>query len=332
VRAAQAVRNILATEQTMRIDVHAHLWTDEYLDLLVRYGKPSAEEARGLGADATAYDLDARFAMMDAAGVDLQVLSASPQLPSFLEESHAAEAARHVNDLYARVVHDHPDRFAAFAALPLPHVEVALHELRRALDDLGMIGAAVNTSTLGRSVADPAWDPIFDELDRRGSVLHVHPAGCGAGSPLISPYNLTWMIGAPIEDTVAVTHLITRGIPSRYSNLKIINSHLGGALAMLIQRMDDQYRWEVPETPERPSVAATRMWYDTVSHAHPPALRCACESLGAERLILGTHFPYETGDLFQRAVDYIKQSGLAEQDAERILDTNPPRLLGLEPA
>ena len=73
------------------------------------------------------------------------------------------------------------------------------------------------------------------------------------------------------------------------------------------------------------------MWYDTVSHAHPPALRCACESLGAERLILGSDFPYETGNRFQRAVDYIKQSGLAEQDAEGILETNAPRLLGLEP-
>ena len=101
---------------------------------------------------------------------------------------------------------------------------------------------------------------------------------------------------------------------------------------MLIQRMDDQYHWQAPETPERPSVAAKRMWYDTVSHAHPPALRCACESLGAERLVLGTDFPYETGDLFQRAVDYINQSGLAEEDAGRILDANAPDLLGLGPA
>ncbi len=101
--------------------------------------------------------------------------------------------------------------------------------------------------------------------------------------------------------------------------MKIINSHLGGGLPMLIQRMDDQYHWEAPETPERPSVAAKRMWYE-----HPPALRCACERLGSD-------FPYETGDLFQCAVDYINQSGLAEQDAQRILDTNAPPLLGLEP-
>lgn len=316
----------------MRIDVHAHLWTDEYLDLLVRYGKPSADEHRGLGADASARDLDARFGMMDAAGVDLQILSASPQLPTFSDKSHAIRAARHVNDLYADIVRDHPDRFAAFAAVPLPHVDAALDELRRALDDLGMIGAAVATSTLGRSVADPAWDPLFAELDRRASVLYVHPAGCGAGSPLISPYNMTWMLGAPIEDTVAVAHLITRGIPSRYPNLRIINSHLGGALPMIVQRMDNQYRWQVPATPEPPSIAAKRMWYDTVSHAHPPALRCACDSLGADRLVLGTDFPYESGDLFQRAVDYVTQSGLSKQDSARILDTNASHLLGLDPA
>jgi predicted TIM-barrel fold metal-dependent hydrolase len=161
----------------MCIDVHAHLWTDDYLDLLVRYGKTKAEEHRGLGADATVGDLEARFMMMDAAGVDLQVLSASPQLPTFAVESHAVEAARHVNDLYADIVREHPGRFAAFAAVPLPHVEAALDELGRALDDLGMIGAAVATSTLGRSIADPAWDPLFAELDRRGSVLYVPSSG-----------------------------------------------------------------------------------------------------------------------------------------------------------
>jgi aminocarboxymuconate-semialdehyde decarboxylase len=314
-------------EGRVRIDVHAHLWTEEYLDLLVRYGRASADEHRGLGAGETERDLDSRFSMMDAAGIDLQVLSASPQLPTLEDEDEAVEAARHINDLYARVVAAHPDRFAAFVNLPLPHVDAALEELRRGLDDLGMLGAAVLTSTLGRSIADPGWDRLYEELNRRASVLYVHPAGCGAGSPLISPYNLTWMLGAPIEDSVAAAHLITAGIPSRYPNMKIINSHLGGALPMLIQRMDNQYAWQVPDTPEPPSIAARRMWYDTVSHAHPPALRCACESFGADRLVLGTDFPYESGDLFQKAVDHVVQSGLPETDASAILDGNASELL-----
>jgi hypothetical protein len=92
--------------------------------------------------------------------------------------------------------------------------------------------------------------------------------------------------------------------------MKILNSHLGGALPMLLQRMGNQLAWEAPETPETPSLAARRMWYDTVGHAHPPALRCAAGSLGADRLVLGTDFPYQSGAAYQRAVSYLTTSGL----------------------
>ena len=69
---------------------------------------------------------------------------------------------------------------------------------------------------------------------------------------------------------------------------------------MFIQRMDNQFPWEAPKTPEKHSVAARRMWYDTVGHGHPPALRCVADSFGADRLVLGTDFPYETGAVFER--------------------------------
>jgi 6-methylsalicylate decarboxylase len=131
------------------------------------------------------------------------------------------------------------------------------------------------------------------------------------------------------EDTISGMQLITRGIPSRYPDIKIINSHLGGALPMLLQRADNQYRWEYPDTPELPSVAARRMWYDTVGHGHVPALRCAVESFGADRLLLGTDFPYEAGDVFVRAVDYISASGLPAGQAEAIFERNAMKLLGI---
>jgi aminocarboxymuconate-semialdehyde decarboxylase len=171
--------------------------------------------------------------------------------------------------------------------------------------------------------------PVFQELDRRTAVLYVHPSGCGAGAPLIREFNLTWMIGAPIEDTVAAVHLITAGIPTRYRSMKIINSHLGGALPMLLERLDSQYEWEAPKTPEPPSVAARRMWYDTVAYGHLPALRCACDSFGADRLMLGTDYPYEVGALFQRAIEYVNNAGLPPSDVTKILDTTAPTLLGL---
>jgi aminocarboxymuconate-semialdehyde decarboxylase len=123
--------------------------------------------------------------------------------------------------------------------------------------------------------------------------------------------------------------LITRGIPARYPDITIINSHLGGALPMLLQRADDQYRWEAPDTPERPSTAARRMWYDTVGHGHVPALRCAIDSFGADRLLLGTDFPYENGDTFIRAVHYINDPQINPDAARAILDHNASALLGI---
>lgn len=313
----------------MRIDVHAHYFEEEYLDLLERFGSKGTDIARGLGAGGTPKEVQNRFKLMDDAGVKMQLLSASPQLPYFENKAHAAEAARVANDLYADFVRRHPDRFLALAAVPLPHVEASLKELARALDELGMLGVTIATTVLGHSIADPAFEPLYKELNRRGTVLYVHPAGVGADSPFVSPYNLTWPIGAPIEDTIAVMHLIMRGIPMRYPKMRIINSHLAGALPMLLQRLDNQYKWAIPETPELPSLAARRMWYDTATHAYIPALRAASESLGCDRLLLGTDFPYQTGGFYKRSVVYVRNARLPKRCTNRILDSNAANLLGL---
>src|SRR3954469_12932137 len=79
-----------------------------------------------------------------------------------------------------------------------------------------------------------------------------------------------------------------------------------------------KYQWEALGTPEPSSTAARRMWYDTVGHGHPPASRCAADPFGADRLLLGTDFPYEAGDVLVRAVDYISDSGLDPDDPHAI--------------
>jgi predicted TIM-barrel fold metal-dependent hydrolase len=138
----------------MRIDVHAHYWTEDYLDLLVGLGRADTGVARDLSAGDGA-ELDARLRLMDRAGVRMQVLSACPQEPYVEDAQKAAKAARFVNDQYAALTGRYRDRFAAFAALPMPHVEESLGELRRALDELGMAGIAMNTSVAGHALVEP---------------------------------------------------------------------------------------------------------------------------------------------------------------------------------
>jgi aminocarboxymuconate-semialdehyde decarboxylase len=316
----------------MRIDVHAHCYPTEYLDLLDRYGGSpcGTDAARNLRADNTPADLDARFRMMDAAGVDRQVLSMAPQLPYFDDAARAVDAARRANDLYAHLVQQHPDRFLAFACIPLPHVAAALGELARGLDELGMVGATIATSVRDRSIVDPAFEPFWAELDRRGTVLFIHSAGLGACSPLVQAYQLAWPIGAPLEDTMAIGHLMGAGITRRYPRVKIVTCHLGGALPLLVPRMDDHYRWGMPTGPDTPSVVAARLWYDTVGHGHVPALRAAWETFGAGRLLLGSDYPYQQDDEYQGAVTYVEAAGLSPADVRAILGGNAQALLGLE--
>jgi 6-methylsalicylate decarboxylase len=138
------------------------------------------------------------------------VLSAAPQLPYGDDEARTAAAARYVNDEYAALVSTHPDRFRAFAATPMPHIDAALTEISRAIDELGMVGLTMNTSILDRAITDPEFEPVFAELDRRGAILYLHPVGNGACSPLVSEHHITWMVGAPFEDTIAAMQLNLR--------------------------------------------------------------------------------------------------------------------------
>ncbi|MUM19362.1 amidohydrolase [Mycobacterium sp. CBMA271] len=314
---------------SVRVDIHAHLWSDEYLSLLDSHGRAGTDVHRGLGAGADRADLDGRFALMDEAGVGLQILSATPASPHFEDEEAAVESARFVNDEYAKLASEYPGRFRALASLPLPHVPAAVQELNRAIDDLGMFGAAITTSVLGLSIANPVFDPLYEELNRRGAVLFVHPAGCGAESSLITDHSLTWSIGAPIEDTIAIMHLIVAGIPSRYPDMKIVTCHLGGALPMVLERVNRQVtEWEATHCPEAPKDAARRIWYDTVGHDHTPALQAAVASLGADRLVYGSDFPYQGGARYVSSATYIRE-GLSAEDALLILDRNGAELLGL---
>jgi hypothetical protein len=91
----------------------------------------------------------------------------------------------------------------------MPHIDVAIAEVSRAIDELGMVGLTMTTSILDRAITDPQFEPIFAELDRRGAILYLHPVGNGACSPLVSEHHITWMVGAPVEDTIAAMQLIT---------------------------------------------------------------------------------------------------------------------------
>jgi predicted TIM-barrel fold metal-dependent hydrolase len=307
----------------MLIDVHAHQFPEKYHHALNRAGRstrPFTPEG----------ELEKRLQMMDEAGVAMQVLSPANNLPYFEREADAVAAARIINDQYAELTHRLPRRFRAFVSLPLPHIEASLREMERGLDQLGFAGVNLGCSILDRSVAEPAFEPLYQEMNRRSAVLFFHPTESGICSPMINDYNFAVAVGTSMEDTVVVLHMIASHIPHRYPDIRMIVPHLGGLIPMLMQRMDNQVPRAHANLPEKPSVTARRFWYDTVSHGSHAALRCAWEAFGADRLVTGSDYPVLLPfESYTRTFSYLHDVGLPSDDLERIVHHNAAELLGL---
>jgi aminocarboxymuconate-semialdehyde decarboxylase len=316
------------SEKTARvIDIHAHYYPVEYLELIDRFGGSETGTAisRNCLASQAPADLEFRFRVMEEAGIDLQVLSVPPQFPYFENEQHGVAAARLANDLCADLARQYPQKFEVFAIFPLPHMDASLQELSRGMDELGMVGAAIGTTVLGRSIADPAFDPLYAELERRRAILFIHPTGVSACSACITKSGLTWAVGAPFEDTVCLLQLMSAGIPKRFPNIKIIISHLGGTLPFLIRRLDLQAAQFISQRAEKPSALARSFWCDTVN-GHPPALRDACDCYGTDKVLLGTDYPYWRNEM-KLCVDFVKQIGLSASEVAAILGGTSTALL-----
>src|SRR5262245_13327851 len=320
----------------MIVDVHAHYFPKAYNDLLLRIGGLSLPEAaRPITARPIRHDdpagIPERLAQMDEAGVRMQVLSPAASPPYAERVADAVAAARLINDSYAELARAHPGRFAAFVSLPLPHIDAALAEMARGLDELSMLGVSMTCSCFDRSTAEAEFEPLYEEMNRRRAVLNYHPIQNGICSPMINDYRFTVSVGASLEDSAIVLHLIARRVPERFPAITYVVPHLGGIIPMLLQRLDNQAPRQHPNLPEPPSATARRFYYDTVGHGSEAALLCAWKAFGADHLVAGSDYPvllpYET---YRQTFHYIRECGLPQEDVDKILDHNAQIILGLD--
>lgn len=315
----------------MIVDVHAHYHPHAYNEAVSKlYGRT----VRGFDPHPDTDDeahIEARLRLMEEAGVRMQVLSpAAGRAPYGENEADAIAAARLGNDIYAKLVERYPDKFKAFVSLPLPHVEASMTELKRGMDELGMVGVNLHISVLDRSLAEDEFLPIYEEMNRRKGTIFFHPCGNSICSPMIADYGFGAAVGTSLEDTTIALHLIAKQIPAKYPDITFIIPHLGGPIAMLLERLDNQFSMTQRNLPEPPSVTARRFYYDTVGHGSQAALTCACMAYGADHILPGSDYPvllsFET---YRETFSWIEESGLPAEDKERILNRNVPELLGL---
>jgi predicted TIM-barrel fold metal-dependent hydrolase len=238
-----------------------------------------------------------------------------------------------LNDGYADFAHRYPKRIASYVMLPLPHIDAALKEMERGFDQLGCVGVNMNITCFDRSIAETEFEPLYAEMNRRGAVLFVHPAGSGICSPLIVDYKWRSSVGTSLEDATFVLHMIAKQIPHRYPNIKFIVPHLGGPIPMLLHRLDQQGQSPSGHQglAEAPSVTAKKFWYDTVCYGSKAAFTCALEAFGADHLVTGSDYPvlqdYET---YKETFAYIERLGLPKADTDKILHHNAQKLFGFD--
>jgi predicted TIM-barrel fold metal-dependent hydrolase len=260
----------------------------------------------------------------------MQVLSPAASPPYAEKEADAVAAARLINDSYAELAQKYPGRFNAVVSLPLPHIDASLREMARGLDELGMVGVSMTCSCFDRSTAEAEFEPLYAEMNRRRTVLNYHPIQNGICSPMINDYKFTVAVGASLEDTAIVLHLIARRVPERYPHITYVVPHLGGMIPMQLQRLDNQVPSRYPDLPERPSETARRFYYDIVGHGSHAALLCAWKAFGADHLVAGSDYPvlmaFET---YRQTFHYVRECGLPEADVDRILHHNAQIVLRL---
>ena len=210
----------------LRIDCHAHFTPAEY----------DAQVTKTLGpAPITAWNTDQQLAMMARHGIAASVVSVPPPGVFMGDVAQAKDLARAVNEVGASLIKQHPRQFAALAALPLPDVNAALDELTYALDVLKLDGVALFTHIGENYLGNPAWAAVFDELNRRGAYVFVHPALPAQATPL--KHLPTWLIEFPFETTRALTNLLYSGTLARCPKIKFQFAHMGGAAPFLAGRI-----------------------------------------------------------------------------------------------
>ncbi|HSK22948.1 MAG TPA: amidohydrolase family protein [Egicoccus sp.] len=326
-------------------DVHAHCAPNGLLELFAREGDRYGTElvdtdkgravrfAGGVTTPALRDDFDdvaARLASMDAARVEVQLISSWIDLTAYsLPTEVGTRYARMFNELLAATVAEHPDRFRGLCTVPLQDGAAAAAELRHAVTGLGMVGVEIATTVDGRDLDDPELEPFWAAASELRCPVVIHPYVSLTGRN-VSRYFLGNLVGNPAESTIAIAHMLFSGVLDRHPDLRPVLLHGGGFAPWQSGRWDRGFdavshlsRKGGIET--RPTELLRRIHFDTVLH-DPKVLGMLIQWAGAERVVLGSDYPFPMGDL--TPVDTLDAvEGLSDDDRGLILGGNVERLL-----
>jgi aminocarboxymuconate-semialdehyde decarboxylase len=325
------------------VDIHAHILTEETIRLLQREAPKIApklsridDQFGTLDIAGSVYrnfprggwDVERRLQDMAASKVDLQVLSVCPQTFIYAQPPALAGVfARIQNEQLAKLVKTRPDRFLGIATLAMQAPRHAAEELRHAVRALGLRGAQIGSNVAGKNLDDPELEPVWATAAELDAFILVHPINV-AGGDRLSSYYLTNLIGNPLDTTIAAACLTFSGVLERYPQLKFCLAHGGGFVPYQAGRL--VHGWQVRTEPKKrlpkpPTDSLKRFYFDTIVHSKD-ALEFLVSVAGAERVLLGSDYPFDMG--MPDGVLQVRSLSIAPAEQSSILGERAQTLLG----
>ena len=292
------------------IDIHAHIVPDSLWKAVAAsrdWHGFRHEPGEGLGAmvgggirtgfttPKVRYTVEERLKDMDEQKVDVQVLSIHmPFVGYHLGAGEGLGLAREVNDDIGATVRQNARRFAGLATLPVQDVKAAIGELERAVSKLGLKGAALDTQVNGEQWDEPRFLPLFKAAESMGAVLFYHPQPQNNFlMQRINRHGLFNSLGVILDDAIVTAVLICGGVLEKCPDLKVCIAHGGGPACYAMGRLDRNWHGRAGSrsTPNPPSAYQKKLYYDTVVGSEE-ALRFLIDRVGAERVVLGSDWPF----------------------------------------
>ena len=278
------------------VDVHAHILPKRYLDAMRGAGLCDAVgRPVGDGFPFPSWSTDDTLTVMERNGVSASVLSMTAPGVQFVRGGAQKDLARALNEAMAELVQGHPGRFAALAVLPLSDIDASLSEVRFALDERGFDGIGLYSNADGVYLGDARFAPLFEELNRREAVVFVHPAqppsfekfSLGLPSPILE---------YPFDSTRMLASLLYSGALARYSDIKLIVPHGGGAVPYLAARIARAASADFQMGVRTPPVEAMRLlrsvYFDLTAMSEVGNMALLKEFVFPDRLLVGYDYPF----------------------------------------
>ncbi len=320
----------------MRIDCQSHVFPPEYAEVLSRNPHPPKAIPQADGYVITygdvqtfrlrqeVYEINRKIRDMDAAGIDVSVLSVNMPGPEMLVPELRLEGARVCNNFVAEAIRKYPDRFAGLACLPWQDAPAAIKEMDRAIDELGLRGIILYSHIGGMPVDSTAFEPVYDHAEKLGMPVVLHPT-VPTWAEAIKDYSMIPMAGLMVDHSFAMLRLILSGILERHPRLQVVQPHAGGVLPYLWGRIRNQTEVMgrgVDNISQPPNVYYQRVYLDMVSPS-PLALRFAYDFAGPDRLLFGSDHPWVDIKIF---LELIEAMEIPREDKDKILGLNAERL------